>query len=182
MGITMKKNQHAREMGKRMGDRAERQERARLIKQAEAGLPRREERTSWYAADGQGRTIIETEYANGRPVRVKRHISQEEVLRRQRKFRRQQTMHSVLAPILGFATLGFNFVVLFVVFLGIKLSGLVMIGWGVWDMFQHHSINNGWAWFWVILGLVLFLCFKASYTVTTTTTHSRTVTNSARRR
>lgn len=182
MGITMKKNQLAREMGKRMGDRAERQERARLIKQAEAGLPRRVQRTSWHTSDAQGRTVIETEYVNGRPIRVKREISQAEVLRRQRQFRRQQAMHSVLAPILGFASLGFTFAVLFIVFLGIKLSGLVMVGWGVWDMFQHHSINNGWAWFWVILGLVIFFNFKASYKTTVTTTHTRTVTNTARRR
>jgi len=161
MGITMKKNQLAREMSDRMGNRAERQERARLIKQAEDALPKRTQRVNWHSQD---RTVVETEYVNGHPIRVKRALSNEELRRRQRKFRRQQSATSALAAIIGGSALAFSAIVLFLFIFGVKLAGLAMVVWGIWDMVQHHSADNGWAWFWIVVGLVIFFTAKVKIT------------------
>lgn len=157
MGITMKNNQHAREMSKRMGDKEHMKEQRAQLKELHKMLtPRRPERNHW-----QPRPQMNVEYINGRPVRVRRNWAYEqERTAQQRHAIRKQRATTFLA---GAITLPFIalFSILAILFnLARFVVGVAVIWFAVADMVNHHSVNNGWAWFWILLGVVLIFWRK----------------------
>lgn len=95
-------------------------------------------------------------------------ISREEARTRayvaRQKAARKQTALTILAlPLIIIAALGTIGAGLFMiaVLLGGKIAGIVMFVFGVVDIF--HNGFNGWALFWMALGLFLFFAIKIKF-------------------